>query len=363
MGVALLPAQVFVVDAANGPGTNYTSIAAAVAAVPDGAVLLVRAGLYGEFTIGDQSLAVLGGPGVVVSDVLGAPIRIDGLSSGKAVTLYGLDWSSYSGPSRLQCTNCAGRIMVESCRANLAVSSAGGRIELTDCARVGLRASSLEGGGIMYSCVEAVRSNLLVEDSWLRGYRAAIELSLSQVQVVNCQLECWGGFFAAYPVWMHGGELRVSGATSIVLTSTASVFAIGGGNGRAVIDPTTSLQNVASPPFSPQIAVQMRSIPRLIAGTQPLGGSASATLSIPAGAAGALAAGFPGVPFPVAGLADPVWLDTGAALRAIGAAPALTSAYAVPNATFVLGVQITWQGAVLNAGSVALSNPTTYSHR
>ncbi len=30
--------QTFVVDAGNGPGTNFTSIAAAVAAVPDGPV-------------------------------------------------------------------------------------------------------------------------------------------------------------------------------------------------------------------------------------------------------------------------------------------------------------------------------------
>src|SRR5437762_9224013 len=39
-------AQTFIVDAANGPGTNFTEIATAVAAVPDGAVLMVRAGSY-----------------------------------------------------------------------------------------------------------------------------------------------------------------------------------------------------------------------------------------------------------------------------------------------------------------------------
>lgn len=41
-----LSTQTFIVDASNGPGTNFTSISAAITAVPDGAVLDVRAGLY-----------------------------------------------------------------------------------------------------------------------------------------------------------------------------------------------------------------------------------------------------------------------------------------------------------------------------
>ena len=39
-----LPAQTFIVDASNGPNANFTSIVAAVSAVPDGATLVVLAG-------------------------------------------------------------------------------------------------------------------------------------------------------------------------------------------------------------------------------------------------------------------------------------------------------------------------------
>ena len=51
----LLPAQIFVVDCSGGPGTDFTSIRAAVAAVPDGARLLVRPGIYQPFVVDGTS--------------------------------------------------------------------------------------------------------------------------------------------------------------------------------------------------------------------------------------------------------------------------------------------------------------------
>ena len=62
-------AQTYVVDAANGPGTHFTDIPAAVAAVPDGAVLEVRLGAYSPFTIAGKGLSVLFGSGATVSGV------------------------------------------------------------------------------------------------------------------------------------------------------------------------------------------------------------------------------------------------------------------------------------------------------
>ena len=61
-------AQTFIVDVNSGPGTNFTSIAAAVAAVPDGAVLEVRPGTYAAFTIQNKSLTVFGQAGVQVAE-------------------------------------------------------------------------------------------------------------------------------------------------------------------------------------------------------------------------------------------------------------------------------------------------------
>ena len=54
------PAQVFVVDAAGGAGSHYRDLPAAVAAVPSGSVLIVRAGTYTAFQLANKSLAILG---------------------------------------------------------------------------------------------------------------------------------------------------------------------------------------------------------------------------------------------------------------------------------------------------------------
>ena len=53
-------AQTFIVDVNNGAGTHYQQITAAVAAVPDGATLRVRAGTYAPFAIVGKSLTILG---------------------------------------------------------------------------------------------------------------------------------------------------------------------------------------------------------------------------------------------------------------------------------------------------------------
>lgn len=57
---SLAPAQTFVVDASNGAGTHFLDIPPAVAAVPDGAVLRIRAGVYSAFTIANKSLTLVG---------------------------------------------------------------------------------------------------------------------------------------------------------------------------------------------------------------------------------------------------------------------------------------------------------------
>lgn len=54
------PAQTFVVDASNGPGTDYTSLATATAAAPSGSTLRIRAGSYAGFVIDAKSLALSG---------------------------------------------------------------------------------------------------------------------------------------------------------------------------------------------------------------------------------------------------------------------------------------------------------------
>ena len=54
--------SVIVVDASNGPGTNFTSLPTAVAAAGEGDVLIVRPGNYAPTTIDGKSLTLVGRP-------------------------------------------------------------------------------------------------------------------------------------------------------------------------------------------------------------------------------------------------------------------------------------------------------------
>ncbi|MCA8949846.1 MAG: hypothetical protein KDE27_10115, partial [Planctomycetes bacterium] len=157
------------------------------------------------------------------------------------------------------------------------------------------------------------------------------------------------------------GELLLHGGTTITSQNASPGPAIAG-TGNLAIDPDTVLQGFTNPPFDPNLTVVSRTIPGLDAAAGTLGGNASATLAVPAGATGVLFVGFAATPTFVPGLLDPLWL-AGPVRMAVGGAPTVTASYAVPNATWVRGLQIAWRGAVLTGGgAIELSNPALYAH-
>lgn len=66
LATALAPASptaqrpVFVVDASGGAGSHFIDLPAAVAAVPDGSVLIVRPGTYTPFSVSGKGLSIVG---------------------------------------------------------------------------------------------------------------------------------------------------------------------------------------------------------------------------------------------------------------------------------------------------------------
>lgn len=61
---------IYIVDAASGPGTNYTDIQTAVLAVPDGSTLLVRPGTYAPVVIDGKGIAILADPSFAITTPL-----------------------------------------------------------------------------------------------------------------------------------------------------------------------------------------------------------------------------------------------------------------------------------------------------
>lgn len=114
-GLAAAQAQVIVVDAASGPGTDFTDIGPAVAAASDHDTILVRAGAYAPFVVSGKSLVIVADTGALASIPGGATsTRIADLGASQSVVLRGLSFTSFSaGPPRLELDDNAGRVWIE----------------------------------------------------------------------------------------------------------------------------------------------------------------------------------------------------------------------------------------------------------
>lgn len=115
--VAPLVAQprTFVVDIANGPGTDFVELAAALASplVRDGDVLRVRPGGYQAPAPFGKAVSILGdGPGVVIGHPLVAgALTVEGLAANKDVAIKGVRLAAYSAPLTIR--NCLGRVLLD----------------------------------------------------------------------------------------------------------------------------------------------------------------------------------------------------------------------------------------------------------
>lgn len=106
---ALLHAGVTVVAPSGG---DYNDIGLAIAAVPDGEIVLVRAGTYVGFTIQNKSVHVIADAGQLVQ--VHGTIVVSGLAAGKSLTIQGLSVTQFATVpvSTIQLDSCAGSVRV-----------------------------------------------------------------------------------------------------------------------------------------------------------------------------------------------------------------------------------------------------------
>jgi hypothetical protein len=362
---------VYVVDAANGPGAHFTTIAAAVALVPDGSILLVRAGTYGGFTIDAKGLIVFGSIGTVVT----AAVTVRNTTGSQTVVLTDMHALS------LGFQDCAGLVGVE--RVDLTTTARhplygyllGGDVWAMNCSRVLLEAITTS------QVTTLTASAAVLRDCMLRGDSSYINYGQGLPQTVHAQP---GLTIHRGSTTLLGGTVMPGISTSGVLapsiavdqvdlrvlrgTLWGSLFGLipGGpavvGTGSVRIDPATTFSNLGS--FQPT-AVSPPSttldMPSLTTNDPVLGGTTAATLADPVGHLAIQFVGIPGPPAAVPGLADAMWLDPIVHLiQQIGTAP-MTSYATVPNAPYLLGVVLAWQGvtydpvAGLQASNAAIS--------
>ena len=114
---AALSAQVFTVDAAGGAGAHFTNLATAVATVPDGSTLRVRAGRYAGFAIVGKGLAVVGEGLVEIVVPAAAPraVSVSQTAPSQLVLLRNLVvWGTFADPAgAILVDRAAGGVVLE----------------------------------------------------------------------------------------------------------------------------------------------------------------------------------------------------------------------------------------------------------
>jgi hypothetical protein len=359
---AFLRSQTFVVDAAMGAGAHFPDIASAVAAVPDGALVEVRPGTYGDFTIDGKSLVVSGLPGAhVVSPML--DVRVQNLGAAQAVTLRNLAFGSghfAALPGSLRCTNNAGRVVVQSCVFVPFGWSQGASIVAQGCADLHVVDVVLLGSGAHAVALQSSRAVLsgCVIESLVSFSIGGVSLLASRCDVTDCAITAMGVGVASSPIVMHSPNCDVTVRDGSTLRTVAgpSLFpqplVAGTFGGSVRIDPNVQLLSGSGPRFDPAVAVTFVAMPRVTAVPAALSGTASATLTLPPGAVGGLWLGLAAAPATVPPFGTPVHVDPAAAVPVTaGTATVQTAAIPLPSLPALRGVSLAWQGASFAAAT------------
>ena len=351
---SFVPAQTYIVDVTGGPGTHFTTIAAAVAAVPDGAVIVVRPGTYSHFTIGNKSLKLLADPGAIVTSFSFPQISVSGLQATKSVVLSGFVVRPPLGQgSVLVVLNaCAGSVLID--RMNLGAGEPGW-FQAMSCDRVLVRDMPTTGPTLkcdLTSCNTVMER--CVFTAGLIG--TAMTVTGGTLQLVDCSAQA--GFpttsAVAHAVHLQGGDLRLLGNTTLNAIVASSSFTVGG-SGTVRYDSTVV---VAAPMFEPTIGATQLVMPTVT--TAFATGLATATV---AGAPGHLVAAAVALPGPLVSLPglDPIWLDpatfTPIGVGVLGTSPFVAQMPWTPGA--VPAVRAVFQALTFDpVAGFAFSNPS-----
>jgi hypothetical protein len=184
--LALLP-TIWIVDASNGPGTNFTDLPPAVAAAANGDTIIVRAGSYAAFTVTGKALTIRGaGASTTLVQMLGSPNGDTRISNTPAGTTFYLGGLKFAPPQTTLGPSVVAGLEITAAKVTLADviiqgATVGGftsinatpglriltsaEVHLTRCTVTGGNAVGWYGGAGVY----AVQSYLAVDASTLSG--------------------------------------------------------------------------------------------------------------------------------------------------------------------------------------------------
>ena len=365
LACGMAAAQTFVVDVGGGAGASFTDLPTAIAAVPDGSLLLVRPGAYANFTIVDKTLTIVADPGVTVGGIVTA-VAVRNLQSFRTVRLAGFACISALGPGELRLENDVGQVVLDRV-TGAGLSGAGVGLRITSCADVRVAHSTF--GPLGAPALTADTSRVTIADTLFTaapGYPALL-VNGGNVELAGVRAFGGGWFPAGSALVTSAADLRVLGNSTL---STAWAGAIAGGHailgvgGTARLDPAVVLAANGVPTIGGSTVVVVTAMPAVLAATAGIGGAATGSLRGPTGAIGVLFAGFVGKLHQVPPFVEPIGIDlaTAVPMAAGPLSPPIAGSYQVPASPAVIGLAVAWQGASFATNGVELSNAATYVH-
>lgn len=356
-------AQQFVVDPAGGAGTSYTSLDAAIAAVPDGSTLIVRAAIYPKVVIAAKGLTILCDPGVRVQVFLDWYLTIQATSPTQPVYVRGL--IPLTTETAFQVLQAQGPVCIDGQGTTMSMSSIpifqaptfdfADQVLVRQCSIAMNSATSVTSSQVVFEdCTFLGRSKTWFSMFAFLPPSSALALHNSRVQLVRCSAT--GGLGDAVNPSQPAVEV-VGGSHVRVLRSGNYV---GGGGGPAFV----GIGNVRAEPgvgIVPGMPVTIAPMPSLAVADAAPGGTITATHFTTNSDPFLIGLGLPGPSIGVPGILDPVWVDPAAfvgLLAGVGPAPIGAIAQSsVPPVGALVGVRLVWQSFAVTPAGVEASNP------
>lgn len=379
-----LPAQgrTWIVDASNGPGTDFTDLPPALNAAADGDRILVRSGAYVATTT-SKALTILGQVGASFST---GSFEIAGLPAGRDFVLAGFFTSSIVKP-QVRVRDCAGRVLLDRVRLQPFPGQItfGPAIQVDNSALVTIEqceATAHPALRATNSTVHAIATDLTGGDAQLvftlsPSFPAA-DVSGGRLDLTGCRLTGGNGFTGSgiqiappSPGLVTSGTIARIGATTfgLVAAGTGTVLgapALRGTGGSLRLDPTITLTPYrTTTAIEGTIAVQTIRLPAIQVLGAPPGGTVRGELAARAGDLAAVFTGPPGDLLPLPGLGGDLGINPAILLHVfsagVGPTGKITWTVPVPNDPSLRGSIWVWHSLSGNlTQGFGISNRASY---
>ncbi len=398
----------WIVDGANGPGTDFGDLPTAVATAATGDTLVVRPGTYTGFDT-DKGLTILGEPqgflGVRLLTPTGAThtVSVHNLPTGAAFRMAAceidrpLTGGIFGFAAGIAIENCAGSVLLDDVTTDDFPGDGGGGIYLSGAAQVQVNGCEIYGHPALS---DDGGSRCTVVDSLLRGGNGTLGLGQallypsspgvasqtfdgpSSIRLVRTAVTGGNGvtsflfgvpqFHPGSPAARIGGDLVVAGDASAQLVAGINNVPLAGIDqtnflqaGIVTLDPSvTVLGSSGGPAVAPAITLTTQHVPWVVASGDGPGGTVDYTLATTANNPVVTLLSLPALPAPTPfGVfeLDPLAI----APLFSGSQPApgvLTQSLAVPNDPALSGRAFAIQaGVFINAtNSLELTNSSQF---